>query len=65
MQTRIVWTDGWGNEHESIPLSVFWFDGSEWAVVSGEDNKPRLLQVVKRDYDYRTGRARLEGYICP
>lgn len=63
MQTRIIWTDGWGQERESIPLTVFWFDGQEWAVVSGPDDKPRLLAVVKRDYNRNTGRARLEG-VC-
>ena len=62
MDTRIVWFDNWGAEHESIPLTLFWFDGREWAVVSGKDDKPRLLVVMKRDYNRNTGRARLEGY---
>lgn len=50
MQTRVVWEDGRGESHESIPLSRFYYDGAEYVVVSDDYEKLRLLHIVERAY---------------
>lgn len=48
--TRVNWMDGRGEEHQSLPIALYWFGGVEWvAVICPHRNEPRWLRVFNRE----------------
>ena len=48
--TRVNWMDGYGNEHQSLPIALYWLNGYEWvSVICPNRGTPRWLRVFNRE----------------